>query len=50
MILTRVQDYQRPRYLIVNHHLLALLEGALATRGGEKVMGLAASGILGGGL
>jgi hypothetical protein len=50
MILTRIQAYQSPRCLIVNHHLLALLEGALATRGREKVMGLATSGTLGGGL
>ena len=34
------------RCLIVNHHSLALLEGAQATRGREKVMGT----VLGGGL
>ena len=47
MILTRIQAYQRPRCPIVSRHLLAFPEGALATSGGEKVMGLAT---LGGGL
>ena len=44
MILTPIRAYQSPHCLIVSHHLLALLEGALATRGREKVMGLATLG------
>ena len=47
MILTQIQAYQSPHCLIVSHHLLALPENALTTRGREKVMGLAT---LGGGL
>ena len=50
MVLTRIQAYQSPRFLIVNHHLLALLEGALATGRREMVTGLATSETLGGGL
>ena len=44
MILTRIQAYQSPRCRIVSRHLLALPEGALATSGREKVMGLATLG------
>ena len=46
MILTLMGAYQSPHCPIVSHHLLGVLEGALAT-GREKVMGLAT---LGGGL
>ena len=44
MILTRIQAYQSPRSLIVSRHLLALPGCAPATRGREKVMGLATLG------
>ena len=47
MILARIQAYQSPRCPIVSRRLLALPEGAPATSGREKVMGLAT---LGGGL